>query len=192
MDKDLFETEITTSLEVLRRGGVLLYPTDTVWGLGCDATNREAVARIYTLKQRSDAKSLIILIAEERDLLHWVAAPDPEVFDFWEAQERPTTIIFPQALGLPDNLVAADGSIGIRLVKDPFCRHLIKRLRAPLVSTSANISGRPTPASFRELDEALLRGADHVVRWRQDEEGAVPPSRIIRWKGDGQYDVLRD
>lgn len=191
MDKAFFEREVEAALAVLRRGGVILYPTDTVWGLGCDATNEEAVAKIYSIKQRSDSKSLIILVAGEREILQYVAAPDPAVFDFMQEQTRPTTVIFDHAIGLPDNLVASDGSIAIRIVQDEFCRHLIKRLRKPLVSTSANISGEPTPPFFAEVAPAVQSLTDHIVQWRQRDRKPSQPSQIIRWKGKGEYEVVR-
>ena len=122
-----FEKEIRESLRIMKEGGVILYPTDTIWGLGCDATNSEAVKRIYNIKKRDDSKSMIILVADEREIMQHVAAPDPQVFDFIEQQTRPTTIIFDHAIGLPDNLVAEDGSIAIRLVRDEFCRHRWRR-----------------------------------------------------------------
>lgn len=191
MKNRFFEQEVEDALAVVRAGGVILYPTDTIWGLGCDATDARAVQRIYTIKEREDSKSLIILLADERALLQYVAAPDPEVFSFLDEQERPTTVIFDGALHLPANLVAKDGSIAIRLVKDPFCRHLILRLRRPLVSTSANSSGEPSPAHFGEVSPAIRSAADHVVQWRQDDHSAAQPSQIIRWLGNGRYDVIR-
>jgi L-threonylcarbamoyladenylate synthase len=191
MDKAFFEMEVEAALAVLRRGGVILYPTDTVWGLGCDATNEEAVSRIYDIKQRGDSKSLIILVAGERDILQYVATPDLSVFDFIQEQTRPTTIVFDHAVGLPDNLIAADGSIAIRIVQDEFCRHLIKRLRKPLVSTSANRSGQPTPPFFAEISPAIHSLVDHTVQWRQQDRTPSQPSQIIRWKDDGEYEVLR-
>jgi L-threonylcarbamoyladenylate synthase len=191
MDKAFFEKEVEAALAVLRRGGVILYPTDTVWGLGCDATNEEAIAKIYDIKQRSDSKSLIILVAEERDILQYVAAPDLGVFDFIQEQTRPTTIVFDHAVELPDNLVAADGSIAIRIVQDEFCRHLIKRLRKPLVSTSANISGQPTPPFFAEISPGIQSLVDHTVQWRRHDRTPSTPSQIIRWKDDGSDEVLR-
>lgn len=191
MDKAFFEREVEAALAVLRRGGVILYPTDTIWGLGCDATDEKAVAKIYGIKQRNDSKSLIILVAEERDILQYVAAPDLSVFDFLQQQTRPTTIVFNGAVGLPGNLVAADGSIAIRIVQDEFCRHLIKRLRKPLVSTSANTSGKPTPPFFAEISSTIQSLADHIVQWRQNDRKPSQPSQIIRWKGEGEYEVLR-
>ncbi len=185
-----FETEVESALKVLREGGIILYPTDTIWGLGCDATNEQAIARIYQIKQRADSKSLIILLADEREVLQYVAAPDLAVFDFLEEQERPTTVIFEHAVGLPDNLTAADGSIGIRLVRDAFCRHLVKRLQKPIVSTSANISGEASPANFQEVSPAVKSQVDHIVQWRQDDLSKALPSQIIRWN-NGEPDFIR-
>ena len=188
---NFFDTEVEAALMALRNGKVILYPTDTIWGLGCDATNAEAVQRIYTIKDRPDAKSLIILAAAQTDILRYVAAPDLSVFDFWEEQEKPTTIIFENAVGLPDNLVAEDGSIAIRLVQDPFCRHLIKRLGTPIVSTSANISGEPTAAHFAEISGEIKERADHIVNWRQGDKSKAQPSRIIKWSNNGNNQIIR-
>jgi L-threonylcarbamoyladenylate synthase len=192
MEKEFFDKEVQTALDALRRGEIILYPTDTIWGIGCDATDAVAVKKIYDLKKREDSKSMIILVADERDIMQYVAAPDPGVFDFLEEQTRPTTIIFDHAIGLAENLVASDGSVAIRLVKDEFCRHLVKRLQKPIVSTSANISGQPSPQNFSQVSEEIKSGVDHVVKWRQDDEKAAQPSRIIKWQGDGQYLVIRD
>jgi L-threonylcarbamoyladenylate synthase len=186
-----FHSEIEAALNVLRRGEVILYPTDTIWGLGCDATDEVAIRKIYRIKQRDDSKSLIILVAEERDILQYVAAPDLAVFEFLAEQTRPTTVIFDNAVDLPDNLIAEDGSIAIRIVKDDFCRHIIKRLRKPIVSTSANISGQPSPRFFDEVSEEIKAAADHIVQWRQEDKTPAQPSQIIRWKKNGEYEVLR-
>ena len=190
--ESLFDIEVEKALKVLRNGGVILYPTDTIWGIGCDATNTEAVKKIYQIKQREDSKNLIILVADERDVLQYVAAPDPGVFNFIEDQTRPTTIIFENAIGLPDNLVAADGSIAIRIVQDEFCRHLIKRLRKPIVSTSANISKEPPPQYFKQVSDAIKNSVDHIVKWRQDDTSASQPSQIIKWNSDGSHSMIRN
>jgi L-threonylcarbamoyladenylate synthase len=192
MENDFFDSEVTVAVEVLRKGGIILYPTDTIWGIGCDATNALAVQKIYQLKQRPDSKSMIILIADERSLLQYVAAPDPVAFDFMQQQEQPTTIIFDHAIGLADNLTGEDGSVAIRLVKDPFCRHLVRRLQHPLVSTSANISGTPHAAHFESISDVIKNGVDHVVQWRRDDQPNTKPSRIIRWKSNGAYEVIRN
>lgn len=191
MPENKFDIEVEKALDELRRGGVILYPTDTIWGIGCDATNEQAVERIYQIKQRNQSKSMILLVAAEKDILQYVAAPDPGVFDFIEEQERPTTIIFEHAIGLPENVVAADGSVAIRMVRDEFCRHLIKRLRKPLVSTSANISSQPAPKNFSEISEEIKNSVDHVVQWRQEERSETPPSRIIKWS-NGKPEVIRE
>lgn len=191
MEKTFFDTEVESALDVLRNGGVILYPTDTIWGIGCDATNEKAIKRIYQIKNREDSKSLIILAADERDMLRYVASPDLSVFDFIEKQTRPTTIIFEHAVGLPDNLIAEDGSIAIRIAKDEFCKHIIKRLRKPIVSTSANISGQASPKNFSEVSEEIKKAVDYVVKWRQDDETISLPSQIIKWNNDGSHVVIR-
>jgi L-threonylcarbamoyladenylate synthase len=191
MQKSFFETEVEKALEVLRRGGIIVYPTDTIWGIGCDATNEIAVRRIYDLKKREDSKSMIILVAEERDVLQYVAAPHPEVFDFIEEQTRPVTIIFEHAVGLADNLVAEDGSIAIRIVRDEFCRHLVKRLKKPVVSTSANISGQASPKNFSEISHEIKKAVDHIVKWKQDDSTIGQPSQIIKWNNDGTRTIIR-
>jgi L-threonylcarbamoyladenylate synthase len=182
MTKELFDEEVQNALTVLRNGGIILYPTDTVWGLGCDATNKEAVQKIFDLKKRNDNKSLIVLMADQREILHYVTAPDLAVFDFIQQQSRPTTIVYENAIGFADNLLADDGSVAIRIVNDDFCRHLIKRLKKPIVSTSANISNMATPATFAEVSDEIKSGVDYVVRWRQDDNRPVQPSQIIRWQ----------
>lgn len=191
-DTDLLQDSLTHALETLRAGGLILYPTDTVWGIGCDATDEKAVARIYELKQRPDSKSLIILVADERQLLKYVASPHPAVYDLLRQSARPTTVIYEGALGLAPNATGADGSVAIRIVAEPFCRALIRRLGKPLVSTSANISGRPTPQRFGDIEPAITRGVDYVVPYRQDEDAPATPSRIIRVATGGQITVIRE
>lgn len=188
---DLMQNSIAHALQVLRRGGLILYPTDTVWGIGCDATDEKAIERVYALKRRPDTKSLIILLADERQLLKYVASPDPAVYDLLRESPRPTTVIYEGALGLPASAVSADGSIAIRVVTEPFCRALIRRLGKPLVSTSANISGQPTPQKFADIDTQILRGVDYVTEYRQDDETEATPSRIIRLSG-GQITIIRE
>lgn len=189
--KTTFDGDVENAMAVLKSGGLILYPTDTIWGLGCDATNEAAVQKIYTVKNRPDSKSLIILLADSRDLLHYVASPDPGVFDFIEKQERPTTIVFENAIGLPDNLVATDGSIAIRIVRDTFCRHVLKRLRKPLVSTSANVSGLPSPQTFAAIPREIKDRVDYIVQWRQQETTPAQPSQLVKWNKDGTVTVLR-
>ncbi|MFZ9695040.1 MAG: L-threonylcarbamoyladenylate synthase [Chitinophagaceae bacterium] len=187
---DDFDKDLAAALEVLRKGGIILYPTDTIWGIGCDATNPEAVERIYRLKQRSDQHAMIVLTAEERDVLQYVAAPDMELFDYLAQCQKPTTVIYEGALGLAGNLLGQDGSVGIRICKDSFCRHLLKRFRRPLVSTSANISGQQSPANFQAISAYIKKGVDYIVKWRQEEKKEAKASSIIRWN-QGKVEIIR-
>lgn len=185
-----FNDDIEICLEVLRKGGLILYPTDTIWGIGCDATNPEAVARVYALKNRTDSKAMIVLVADERDILQYVAAPDPEMFEYLEKQERPTTVIYNGAIGFADNLVAEDGSIAIRICKEPFCRHLLKRFRKPLVSTSANISGEQPAFIFDEISNEIKEGVNYIVKYRQDDKRPAKASMLVKWDRTGPV-ILR-
>jgi L-threonylcarbamoyladenylate synthase len=185
-----FESDIVHGLDVLRQGGLILFPTDTVWGIGCDATNPEAVARIYALKQRPENKALIVLVTEEQDVLKYVAAPDLALFDHLKTRSKSTTVIYAGAIGFADNLIAADGSIAIRICADPFCRHLIKRFGKPIVSTSANRSGQATPAHFGEVGQEIRSGVDYVVRHRQSDTQAASSSTVIKWE-NGAAIVIR-
>lgn len=187
---DDFLTDIDRCLEVLHTGGVILYPTDTVWGLGCDATNADAVEKIFSIKQRPGTKSLIVLLADERDLLQYVAAPDLQVFDYLDMVTKPTTVVYEGIIGLAENLLAEDGSAGIRIVKENFCKHLIKRFRKPIVSTSANISGKATPAAFTAIPAAIRNAVDYVVQYRQDDAAPAVPSAVVKWE-DGHVVVIR-
>src|SRR5438105_2772639 len=146
-----FEKDIELCLQALRGGGIILYPTDTVWGIGCDATNDKAVERIYKLKKRTDSKAMIVLVAEERDVLQYVANADRRVFEYLEGVTRPTTVIYKGAIGLAENVVGKDGSVAMRICKDDFCHQLLKRIRKPLVSTSANISGHAVAATYDDI-----------------------------------------
>jgi L-threonylcarbamoyladenylate synthase len=184
-------TEITNALQVLEQGGLILYPTDTIWGIGCDATSKEAVAKVYRLKQRDDAKSLIILLPQAKDIFRYVANPHPDIVSIVQSFDRPTTVIYEQAIGLPDNLVNEDGSIAIRITGDPFCKSLLKRFRKPIVSTSANISGNPSPGSFSEIEEVVKKKVDYIIDHRREENAYVPPSRIVRIQPDGSLEIIR-
>jgi len=177
-----FEKDILKCLQVLKGGGIILYPTDTIWGLGCDATNEEAVKKIYSLKRRSDEKSMIVLVANEKEILKYVAQPDLSVFDYLETTQKPTTVIYDGAIGFADNLINKDGSIAIRVCKEEFCKHLISRFRKPIVSTSANVSGEPSPKNFSEVNEAVRMKVDYVVQYRQDDKTCSEPSSLIKWE----------
>ena len=168
MDKDLEQ-----ALVALQAGGLIVYPTDTIWGIGCDATDEAAVARVYAIKQRAAVKSLIVLMADERDILKYTSQPDLRVFDFLHTVSKPTTVIYEGAIGLAANLIGDDGTVAIRLVDEPFCRHLIKRFRKPIVSTSANLSGDVAPAFFEEIVPRILAGVDYTVQYRRDRKSVV-------------------
>ncbi len=186
------EEDLKKALKTLQSGGIFLYPTDTVWGIGCDATQSNAIERIYQLKQRDDSKSMIILAAEEHDILTYTAHPNPDLFKLLSTSDRPTTIIYENARALPDNLVNSDGSIAIRIVKEPFCKALIKRLGKPIVSTSANISGHPTPQLFPEIEKEIKNGVDYIVKYRQEDQKKAQPSKIIKLQQNGEITILRD
>jgi L-threonylcarbamoyladenylate synthase len=186
-----FIADIEPCLEVLRTGGIILYPTDTIWGIGCDATDANAVKKIFDLKQRPGEKTLIVLLADQRDLLRYVSQPDPAIFDFLNKTQRPTTVIYEGAIGLADNLIATDGTVAIRLVNDPFCKHLIKRFRKPLVSTSANISADPAPRFFDEIPEKIIKGVDYAVHYRRGDKIPRQASSIVKYNKDGTVTVIR-
>jgi L-threonylcarbamoyladenylate synthase len=187
----LFNADIEACLGVLENGGLILYPTDTIWGIGCDATNEDAVAKIFALKNRPDSKALIVLIADERSLLQYVASPHIEVFDYIQGVSKPTTIVYENAIGLAGNLLAEDGSVGIRICADEFCKHLIKRFKKPIVSTSANVSGFPPPKVFTDIDIAVKGGVDYVVHYRQKDVTPVEPSAVVKCNKDGSFTILR-
>lgn len=178
------------ALSVLKAGGLILYPTDTVWGIGCDAANPEAVSKVYALKQRPDSKALICLVADVPMLeRHLERVPEP-AYDIIDLSDKPTTIVYDRPRGVASNLVAADGTLAIRVTKDTFCRDLIRRLGKPLVSTSANLAGNQTPGSFPEIETAILKGVDYIVPLRQ-QESTTAPSAIIRLGIDGQVRIIR-
>ena len=185
-----FSNDIERCLEVLHAGGIILYPTDTIWGIGCDATNAKAAEKIIALKQRPAAKSFVVLVASEREVLQYTAAPDLAVFDYLDKTTKPTTVIYEHALGLAENVLADDGSVAIRICNEEFCKHLIKRFRKPIVSTSANISGEPAPSNFASINQAIIDGVDYVVKYRQDDVSEAKASSIIKWE-KGEVVVIR-
>jgi len=185
-----FENDIEECLAVLHAGGIILYPTDTVWGIGCDATNAAAVEKIYALKKRPDEKAMIVLVADERMVLQYTAAPDLSVFDYLQQTTKPTTVIYNGAIGLADNLVGKDGSIAIRICEETFCKHLLKRFRKPIVSTSANISGEAVAKIFETITEPIKNGVDYCVNYRQDDTREAQPSSIITWQ-NGSINIIR-
>ncbi len=186
-----FQHDIERCLEVLKTGGLILYPTDTIWGIGCDATRADAVKKVFDLKQREEIKGLIVLMADQREVLKYTSQADLRVFDLLQTAQKPTTVIYEGPIGLAENLVPPEHTVAIRIVKEPFCKHLIKRFRKPIVSTSANISGRPAPASFEEVEEDIRRGVDYIVEYRQDDRSPGQPSSVVKWNNDGTITVLR-
>jgi L-threonylcarbamoyladenylate synthase len=189
---EAFHDDIKQAIEVLRRGGVILYPTDTIWGLGCDATNAAAVKRVYEIKQREDSKSMLVLLENPNRIVGYIDEMPEVAWDLIEFSEKPTTIIYDKAKNLADNLVAADGSIGIRITREAFSSELLKRFRKPIVSTSANISGEPSPANFSEISEAIKQQVDYVVQYRQNEKGNPAPSSIIKLGVTGLIRIIRE
>ncbi|MEG1607564.1 MAG: L-threonylcarbamoyladenylate synthase [Mucinivorans sp.] len=186
------EQEILMALDVLKSGGIILYPTDTVWGLGCDATNAEAVAKIFALKQRADNKSMIILLDEADSVPRYVRQVPDVAWELWEVSDKPLTLILPEGVGLAPNLLPQEKSVAIRLVGNDFCRRLIHKLRRPLVSTSANISGEPSPLTFEQISEPIKAGVDYVVGPAMEQADAThSPSSIIRLGLGGQIEIIR-
>ena len=187
----MLKEEINKALEVLKNGGIILYPTDTVWGLGCDATNPEAVAKIFALKNRADSKSLIILLDTENKLQSHVSEIPDVAYDLIEYTEKPLTIIYDGAKNLAQNLINEDGSIAIRIPKHEFCQQLIQRFRKPIVSTSANISSELTPLSFSQISEKIKNGVDYVIDLEQEDTQEKQSSTIIKLGAGGQFSFIR-
>ncbi len=187
----MLRDEIEKALKVLKDGGVILYPTDTVWGLGCDATNEEAVAKINKIKGRAEDKSFIILLDSDNKLQSYVNEVPEVAYDLIEYAENPLTIVFSNAKNLAKNVINTDGSVGIRVVKHAFCEQLIQRFRKPVTSTSANISGQPSPATFDEISAEILDAVDYVVSWEQELKEKRKPSTIMKLAPGGQFSFIR-
>ncbi|MFV5691863.1 L-threonylcarbamoyladenylate synthase [Flavobacterium sp. LT1R49] len=182
--------EIQKAYEVIQNGGIILYPTDTVWGIGCDATNPEAVAKIYKLKQRAETQSMIVLMNGEK-MMYNVFKDIPEVaWQIIDLSENPTTLVLDKPRNVAPNLIAPDNTLGIRIVKEPFCFKLMEKMKKPLVSTSANISGQPTPKSFKEISPEIIKGVDYVVNLHR-EKITAKSSTIIKLTNDSQVKVIR-
>ena len=193
------KADLDEAVRVLKRGGIIVYPTDTVWGIGCDATNAEAVAKIYALKQREDCKSMLVLLDTAAKLNYYVQnIPEAAEMLLMANDEgtngecKPLTIIYPGARNLAKNLIAEDGSVGIRISSEPFSQALCRQLHAPIVSTSANISGQPTAHYFGEIAQEILDGADYVCRFRRDDDTPHEPSSIIKVLADGSFKIIRE
>lgn len=184
-------TEIKNAIEVLKNGGVILYPTDTVWGLGCDATNEEAAAKINAIKGRASDKSFIVLLNSDNQLQSYVSEIPDVAYELIEYAENPLTIIFSGAKNLAKNVINADGSVGIRIAKHDFCEQLIQRFRKPITSTSANISGQPTPRFFDEISQEVIDAVDYVVNLEQEIRIPKKPSTIVKLGPSGQFEFIR-
>ena len=182
MNEELFKDDVEKTLAVLQSGGIILYPTDTIWGIGCDATNFAAVEKIIQLKQRPKQKSFVVLVADEKDILRYTAMPDLSVFDYLQTVIKPTTVIYEHALGLADNVCNDDGSVAIRICHDAFCK--------PIVSTSANISGKSSPKNFTSIETIIKDNVDYIVNYRQDDFAESESSSIIKWK-NGKPEIIR-
>ena len=186
-----FEEDIKKSLSVLKAGGVILYPTDTIWGLGCDATNSAAVEKVFNIKTRNESKSLIILVNSIDMLERYVREMPQTAIELVSVSDSPLTIIYPEGKNLATGVCNEDKSIGVRICSDPFCNELITRFRRPLVSTSANISGKTAPADFSEIDVALVSSVDYCVRYRQEDRRKASPSPVISIDKNGVLRILR-
>jgi L-threonylcarbamoyladenylate synthase len=183
--------ELSYMANLLDQGKTILYPTDTVWGIGCDATNELAVKKIYQIKQRAESKSLIILVSSLEMLQKYVQNIPKKAIEILDSSMRPTTIIYKNPIGLAKNVIASDTTIAIRIVQDAFCKDLINSFGKPIVSTSANLSEQPTPNSFSEISTTILESVDYIVNLRQDNQSKLP-SRILRITDSGEIEVIRD
>lgn len=189
--RDLLTSEVEQAARVLLGGDVIVYPTDTIWGIGCDATDPAAVEKVFALKKRTESKSLIVLVDSQDSLLRTVRTVPEPAWDIIRYAERPVTIIYDHPVGVAANALAEDGSLGIRVTSDEFCRQLIRKIRRPLISTSANVSGEPSPASFADISGEILSGADYVVKYRQDDRSSTQASTIIKLTDDCRVTVIR-
>lgn len=185
------QDDIKKAVEVMKNGGVILYPTDTIWGIGCDATNAEAVAKVYKIKQRDDSKALICLVDSDARLQRYVRNAPEVAWNVMELATKPTTVIFDEAVNLAPNLIAEDGSIAMRITNEEFSKELCYRFQKPIVSTSANISGQPAAQNYCDISEELLNAVDYVCFSRRQEHKPHTPSSIIKIKNNGEIDIIR-
>ncbi|WP_140937437.1 L-threonylcarbamoyladenylate synthase [Sphingobacterium lumbrici] len=183
--------DLNQALETLKNGGLILYPTDTIWGIGCDATNSEAVEKIFALKGRDKSKSLIILLHSDNQLAGYVHDVPEIAYELIEATDRPLTIVYSKSKNLPENVVAEDGSIGIRIVEHPFCQQLLQRFRKPIISTSANLSRAPSAKSFDNISDEIKTGVDYIVKFGQQDKSKGQPSVIMKLDSTGKFEFLR-
>ena len=186
------EEDIKKACDTLLKGGIILYPTDTIWGIGCDATNEVAVKKIYEIKQRIDSKSMLVLLDSTAKLDYYISEFPDIALDLIELSEKPITIIYSGAKNIAPNLIAEDGSIGIRVTKENFSRELCRRFKKPIVSTSANISGDKSPANFSEINADIINVVDYVVNYKQDDLTPAKPSSIIKLDKGGFVKIIRE
>jgi L-threonylcarbamoyladenylate synthase len=186
-----FQEDIKNCIKALEEGGSILYPTDTVWGLGCDATNQTAVEKLLTIKQRSAFQGLIILVESENDILSYSQQTDIGIFDYLKAAVKPTTVIYEKGRKVASSVLNADGTIAMRVAKDDFCIQLLRAFGKPIVSTSANIHGEPTPSFFREVSETLKNKVDYIVQHRRNDVEPKESSALVRWLGNGTLEIIR-
>lgn len=186
-----YEQDVKHCISVMNNDGVILYPTDTIWGLGCDAHNVKAIEKIFDIKRRDKHKSFVLLMTDVRQLSKYIANPLPDLESLLKSFTRPTTVIYENAINLPDAVVSGEGSIAVRITQDPFCRSLIKRMRAPLVSTSANMSGEPSAAIYTNINKTIIEACDYVVKWRQDDMTVAEASTILKLEADGSFTKIR-
>lgn len=184
--------EIRKACEVLQKGGVILYPTDTVWGIGCDATNEEAVKRVYEIKRRADSKAMLVLVDSDVKVDFYVKDVPEVAWDLIQYATKPLTVIYDDARNLAPNLIGEDGSVGIRVTSEEFSKQLCFRFRKAIVSTSANISGQPAPASFSEIQDEIKQAVDYIVGYRQDEPAGAKPSSILKLGKGGVIKIIRE
>ena len=189
---DQIKEDIKNACQVLRNGGVILYPTDTIWGLGCDAANSEAVRRIFKIKQREDSKSMLMLLDSDAKLNSYVPEFPDVAYDLIDLAEKPLTIVYDNVRYVAPELKAEDGSVGIRITKELFSKELCARFKGGIVSTSANISGAPSPSKFTDISKEILDAVDYVVKYRQDDNSSAKPSSIIKLGASGQVKVIRE
>tara|TARA_R110000868_G_scaffold281257_1_gene541647 strand:+ start:11505 stop:12065 length:561 start_codon:yes stop_codon:yes gene_type:complete len=185
------QEEINKCIEVLSKGGIILYPTDTVWGIGCDATNKDAVAKIYVLKKRVNTKTMICLVANDFMLEKYVKEVPEVAFDIIDLATKPTTIVYDEPIGIAKNLIAEDNTLAIRIASDKFCQYLINKFKKPIVSTSANVTGQATPQNFKEISDVILKGVDYVVNLHTEQNSGIPSS-IIKLGNDGTVKIIRE
>ena len=184
--------DIKKACEVLNNGGLILYPTDTIWGIGCDATNEKAVQKVFDLKKRADSKALIVMIDNTVKLDFYVDEVPELAIDLIEVSEKPMTVIYDKGRNIAPNLLAEDGSLAIRVTQERFSNELCKRFRKAIVSTSANVSGTAAPKYFDEIDDEIIAGVDYVVQYRQDDITPTKASSIIKLKNDGEIKIIRE